>query len=239
MLAIAAAVLFALVQAQTAQAAAEKASAARRKAVGALVELDRVRTQTAEQLAACRTSTEQAQTVVRTARTELEEIRAAAAKAVAEVHEVADAAIQQVIIDHDRILAERAAELRQQIEQVKAEAQTQVKAMQERTDAAKADAERLIETMRGALADATNAATRAELDQVMVAQHHAQTGLGTARPHGLSERRKLKMVPELIDKAQRMYDSRRYTMAEIAQSCAVSSTTIYRYIHTGQPRHTN
>jgi predicted DNA-binding protein YlxM (UPF0122 family) len=43
------------------------------------------------------------------------------------------------------------------------------------------------------------------------------------------------MISELVDKAQRMYDSHRYTMAEIAQYCAVSPTTIYRHIHTGQP----
>jgi hypothetical protein len=36
-----------------------------------------------------------------------------------------------------------------------------------------------------------------------------------------------------------MYDSRRFAIAEIAQTCAVSPTTIYRHIHTGQPRHTS
>jgi hypothetical protein len=235
MLIFAAAVLFALAQAQT---AAEKASAARRKAVGALVELDRVRTQTAGQLTACQTFTEQAQTVVRTARTELEELRAAAAKAVTDAQEATDATIQQAITDRDGILAERA-ELRQQIEQAKAEAQTQAKAVQQWADAAKAEAEQLIKTMRGALADAVNAAIPAELDQVMVAQQDAQSGPATARPHGLSERRQPKMTPELVDKAQRMYDSRRYTVAEIAKSCAVSSTTIYRHIHTGQARRTS
>ncbi|MGH3521427.1 MAG: hypothetical protein ACRDU4_01055, partial [Mycobacterium sp.] len=94
----------------------------------------------------------------------------------------------------------------------------------------------LVKTMRGALADATNAATRAERDQVTVAQQRAQVGLAAARPHGLSERRKPKVTSELVDRTQQMYDSRRYTMAEIAQSCAVSSTRIYRHIHTGQPR---
>jgi len=31
-----------------------------------------------------------------------------------------------------------------------------------------------------------------------------------------------------------MYDSHRFTMAEIAQSCEVSPMTIYRHISTGQ-----
>jgi AcrR family transcriptional regulator len=38
------------------------------------------------------------------------------------------------------------------------------------------------------------------------------------------------MTPALIDKAQRMYDSRNFTMAEIAQSCRVTPMTIYRNI---------
>lgn len=38
--------------------------------------------------------------------------------------------------------------------------------------------------------------------------------------------------PALIDKAQRMYDSRQFTMAEIAASCGVTPMTIYRNIHS-------
>ena len=41
------------------------------------------------------------------------------------------------------------------------------------------------------------------------------------------------MTPQLIDKAQRMCDSRRFTMAEIAASCGVTPMTIYRNIRTG------
>jgi predicted DNA-binding transcriptional regulator YafY len=40
------------------------------------------------------------------------------------------------------------------------------------------------------------------------------------------------MTPALIDKAQRMYDARRFTMTEIATSCGVTPMTIYRNIHT-------
>jgi len=36
------------------------------------------------------------------------------------------------------------------------------------------------------------------------------------------EGRKSKMTPEVIGKAQRMYDSRQFTMAEIASFCAVT-----------------
>jgi hypothetical protein len=40
------------------------------------------------------------------------------------------------------------------------------------------------------------------------------------------------MTAALIDKAQRMYDSRTFSMAEIAASCAVTPVTIYRNIRT-------
>jgi predicted DNA-binding protein YlxM (UPF0122 family) len=43
------------------------------------------------------------------------------------------------------------------------------------------------------------------------------------------------MTPELIDKAQRMYAARTFTMAEIAASCRVTPMTIYRNIRTGEP----
>ncbi len=226
MLAFAATILVAIAQAQTAEAAAEKTTAARRNAADALeasaqaddaaqealAELDRVRVQTAEQLAACQTATEQAQTAARAARTELEQVRAAAATEVTAAQEAAEAAIQKAIADRDRILAERAAEMRQQIQQAKADAQAQVKAIQDQADAERA----------------------AEPDQATVAQQRAQAVLAAARPRSLSKRRTPKMTPELVDKAQRMYDSRRFTVAEIAQSCAVSPTTIYRHLRTGQ-----
>ena len=47
--------------------------------------------------------------------------------------------------------------------------------------------------------------------------------------------RRPKMTPELINKAQRMYDARQFTMAETATSCRVTPMTIYRNIHTGEP----
>ncbi|MGH3521428.1 MAG: hypothetical protein ACRDU4_01060 [Mycobacterium sp.] len=66
------------------------------------VELDRVGIQTAEQLADCRTSAEQAQIAVRTARTELEEVRAR--EGGRRRAGSADAAIQQAIADRGRVL---------------------------------------------------------------------------------------------------------------------------------------
>ena len=40
------------------------------------------------------------------------------------------------------------------------------------------------------------------------------------------------MTPALAGKAQRMYDSKKFTMAEIATSCGVSAMTVYRHIQT-------
>jgi hypothetical protein len=254
MLAIAAAVLFAIAQAQTAQAASEKATAARRKALAALAakaqaddaseealaELDRVRAQNAAHLAAYQTAAERAHT-------ELEEVRRAAAKAVTDAQEIAEAAIQKAIADRDRILAERAAYMQQQIDRAKADAQAQVKVLQSRLDAAKAEAEELVKSMHDELAYAT-AVTRAETEnanaervtkldeEATVTQQRTQAGLAASRARGPSGHRKSKMTPVLVDKAQRMYDSRRFTIAEIAHRCAVSPTTIYRHIRTGQTR---
>lgn len=43
------------------------------------------------------------------------------------------------------------------------------------------------------------------------------------------------MTPALINTAQRMYDSRQFTMAEIATSCGGTPMTIYRNIRTDRP----
>lgn len=57
-------------------------------------------------------------------------------------------------------------------------------------------------------------------------------GLAAARARGRTGGRKPKMTPELIHKAQRMYDVRQFTMAEIANSCGVAPVTIYGNIRT-------
>jgi DNA invertase Pin-like site-specific DNA recombinase len=76
-------------------------------------------------------------------------------------------------------------------------------------------------------------ALMAEYEAALI-KERTQAGLVAARARGRHGGRKPKMTPALVDKAQRMYDSHRFTIAEIAQSCAVSPMTIYRHIRTGQ-----
>jgi DNA invertase Pin-like site-specific DNA recombinase len=73
----------------------------------------------------------------------------------------------------------------------------------------------------------------AEYEAALI-KERTQAGLAAARARGRKGGRKPKMTPELIDKAQRMYDSRNFTMAEIAQSCRVTPMTIYRNIRARQ-----
>jgi DNA invertase Pin-like site-specific DNA recombinase len=77
-------------------------------------------------------------------------------------------------------------------------------------------------------------ALMAEYEAALI-KERTQTGLEAARARGRRGGRKPKMTPELIGKAQRMYDARQFTMAEIAQSCGVTPMTIYRNIRTGEP----
>jgi colicin import membrane protein len=169
-------------QAEAGRAAAERiATTARKEAASAmeaqaqadaaaeeaLDQLERVQTQTAARVAACQAATEQAQTDERAARAELEKVRTEAAGAAARAQEVTEAATQTLIADHDRILAERTADMQRQLEQVKADAQEQ------------------IQVLRGELAATTSAVARAEAeraasdraaerDRVTVAQLRAQ-----------------------------------------------------------------
>jgi DNA invertase Pin-like site-specific DNA recombinase len=76
-------------------------------------------------------------------------------------------------------------------------------------------------------------ALMAEYEAALI-RERTQAGLQAARARGRKGGRKPKMTPELIGKAQRMYDSRQFTMAEIASSCAVTPMTVYRNIRTGQ-----
>jgi len=66
-------------------------------------------------------------------------------------------------------------------------------------------------------------------------RERTQAGLIAARSRGRQGGRKPKMTAELIGKAQRMYNARQFTMAEIATSCGVTPMTIYRHIRTDQP----
>jgi hypothetical protein len=75
-------------------------------------------------------------------------------------------------------------------------------------------------------------ALMAEYEAALV-RERTQAGLAAARARGRTGGRKPKMTRELINKAQRMYDARQFTMAEIATSCGVTPMTIYRNIRTG------
>lgn len=73
-------------------------------------------------------------------------------------------------------------------------------------------------------------ALMAEYEAALIAER-TNAGLAAARARGRTGGRKPKMTPALVDKAQRMYDSRDFTMAEIAASCGgVTPMTIYRNI---------
>ncbi|MGB5111182.1 MAG: recombinase family protein [Mycobacterium sp.] len=74
----------------------------------------------------------------------------------------------------------------------------------------------------------------AEYEAALI-RERTPAGLAAARARGRRGGRIPKMTPALICKAQRMYDSRQFTMAEIAASCSVTPMTIYRHIRTDQP----
>ncbi len=78
-------------------------------------------------------------------------------------------------------------------------------------------------------------ALMAEYEAALIRERTA-AGFAAARARGRRGGRKPKMTPALINKAQRMYDSRTFTMAEIAQSCQVTPMTIYRHIRTHHQR---
>ena len=71
--------------------------------------------------------------------------------------------------------------------------------------------------------------------EAALTRERTQAGLAAARARGRRGGRKPKMTPALIGKAQRMYDARQFTMAEMAASCRVTPMTIYRHIRTGEP----
>jgi DNA invertase Pin-like site-specific DNA recombinase len=78
-------------------------------------------------------------------------------------------------------------------------------------------------------------ALMAEYEAALI-KERTLAGLAAARARGRTGGRKPKMTSALINKAQRMYDSRQFTMTEIAASCAVTPMTIYRHIRTDNAR---
>lgn len=149
-------------EAASAAEAQAQADAATEKALN---ELDRVQTQTAEQIAAYQAATEQAQAGELAARTELKEVRTEATRAAAR----AQAATEELTATHERILTERTADMRRQIEQVSANAQEQIKAMRDELAAAtsataRAEAERAASAQTAERERATVTQLRAQLD---------------------------------------------------------------------------
>jgi len=80
-------------------------------------------------------------------------------------------------------------------------------------------------------------ALMAEYEAALIAERTA-AGLAAARARGRVGGRKPTMTPFLVERAQRLYDSRTFTMAEIAAACGVTPTTIYRHIRV-DPRPTS
>jgi len=74
-------------------------------------------------------------------------------------------------------------------------------------------------------------ALMAEYEAALI-RERTQAGLIAARARGRTGGRKPKMTPALVNQAQRMYDAKQFTMAEIARSCGVTPMTIYRNITT-------
>ncbi len=79
-------------------------------------------------------------------------------------------------------------------------------------------------------------ALMAEYEAALI-KKRTQAGLIAARARGRTGGRKPTMTPSLINKAQRMYSARQFTMTEIAQSCGVTPMTIHRHITTGDSAH--
>jgi DNA invertase Pin-like site-specific DNA recombinase len=77
-------------------------------------------------------------------------------------------------------------------------------------------------------------ALMAEYEAALI-RERTQAGLQAVRARAQGGR-KPKMTPELIGKAQRMYDSRRFTMAEIASSCCHPNDRIRDRLKEFQPR---
>ncbi len=101
-----------------------------------------------------------------------------------------------------------------------------------------------VQSLSNGLVDTTTAhgalvfgmfALMAEYEAALI-RERTQAGLAAARARGRRGGRTPKMTPAMIERAQRMYDARQFTMADIATSCSVTPMTIYRHIRTDQPR---
>lgn len=63
-----------------------------------------------------------------------------------------------------------------------------------------------------------------------VIRERTRAGLAAARARGRTGGRKPKMTPKKLAVAREMYDSKKHTMEEIAQTVGVSRATLYRHL---------
>ncbi|MEU8242597.1 recombinase family protein [Actinoplanes missouriensis] len=89
-----------------------------------------------------------------------------------------------------------------------------------------------VKSLTNGIVDTTSAHGKLVFGMFALMAERTLAGLTAARARGRTVGRKPKMTPALIGKAQRMYDSCQFTMAEIASSCGVTPMTIYRNIRT-------
>lgn len=69
----------------------------------------------------------------------------------------------------------------------------------------------------------------AEFEHDMIVER-TQEGLAAARARGRTGGPKFKMTDKKVEQARRMYDTKKYTVAEIAQAFGVARSTIYRHL---------
>lgn len=78
-------------------------------------------------------------------------------------------------------------------------------------------------------------ASVAEFERDLIVER-THEGLAAARARGRVGGRRPKMTPNKIRQARAMYDSREHTIAEIAETFSVTSSTIYRHLDPDRPR---
>ena len=78
-------------------------------------------------------------------------------------------------------------------------------------------------------------ASVAEFERDLIVER-THEGLAAARARGRVGGRRPKMTPNKIAQARAMYDGRKHTIAEIAETFSVTSSTIYRHLDPDRPR---
>lgn len=72
----------------------------------------------------------------------------------------------------------------------------------------------------------------AEMERELLVER-TQSGLAAARAQGRVGGRRRSISEQQIQRAQQLYDERRFTMAEISRLVGVSPATLYRYVQVG------